>query len=267
MTRVVETRDRALLERLLRDPALGGPTWGGYALADLDDAVFPRTRWLLTDDERALLLVWLWGEGGATAMSFGALDAALLRAARLPARFDLHVPEDQGPAAATLVSGALPAYVRLGLLRDDLRPVAAPAGLRLARLGPGDLDAARALYDLYPGNVFDPARLRPGPYLGAWDGARLVAAAGTHVASERTRAAALGDVVTHPERRGRGVGAWLTASLCALLLERAEQVVLNVARTNVAARRAYERVGFGARPETRADYREGAGVSLSRPGS
>jgi ribosomal protein S18 acetylase RimI-like enzyme len=261
-----ETRDRALLERLLRDPALGGPTWAGYALADLDDAVFPRTRWLLRDDERALLLVFRWGEGGATAMTFGAFDADLLRAARLPARFDLHAREDHAPEVSALVSGDLPEYVRLGLLRDDLRPVATPAALRLTRLGPGDVGHARALYEHYPGNVFDPARVTAGPYLGAWAGGRLVAIAGTHVASARTRAAALGDVVTHPELRGQGVGAWVTASLCALLFERADHVVLNVQRTNVAALRAYERVGFGARPELRAPYREGAGVSLSRPG-
>jgi ribosomal protein S18 acetylase RimI-like enzyme len=46
-------------------------------------------------------------------------------------------------------------------------------------------------------------------------------------------------------------------------LERADLVVLNVERTNETAVRAYERVGFGARPELRIAYREGQGVRFA----
>ncbi|MBX3472089.1 MAG: GNAT family N-acetyltransferase [Planctomycetes bacterium] len=254
-----ETRDRDLLERLLRDPALGGPVWAGYALGDLDDAWFPRTRWLVADDEAALVLVFRWGEDGATALTFGDGPACadLLGAADLPARFDLHVREVDAAAVAPRVQGALTPCLRLGLTRDALRP-APEVGLAARPLAPGDGPAARALYAHYPANVFDPARLGDGAYLGAWDGERLVGVAGTHVASTRTRAAAIGDVVVHPDLRGRGVGAWLTAAHCARLLARVDLVVLNVARGNAAARRAYERVGFGAA----VPYLEGAGVSL-----
>ncbi|MCO5164921.1 MAG: GNAT family N-acetyltransferase [Planctomycetes bacterium] len=251
------TRDRDLLERLLRDPALGGPVWAGYALGDLDDAWFPRTRWLVSDDEASLLLVFAWGEGAATAMTFGPGCADLLLAAGLPARFDLHAREVDAAGVAPLVEGRLTPSVRLGLARGALRDVA-DAGLALRALAPGDADAARALYAHYPANVFDPARLAGGTYLGAWDGARLVGAAGTHVASDRTRAAAIGDVVVHPDRRGEGVGTWLTAALCRRLLARVDLVVLNVARSNAAALRAYEQVGFG----DGVPFLEGSAVTL-----
>ncbi len=258
MTDAVETRDRARLERLLRDPRLGGETWAGYALGDLDDAMFPRTRWLLSPDERALVLVFAWGEGGATVMSFGATDAALLRAADLPPRFDLHVREGDAGDLVDQVEGPLPPFLRMGATRASLRLPGAPVGLVARALTPDDVPAACEVYATYPGNVFDPARVTPGPYLGAWEGERLVAVAGTHVVSERTRVAAVGDVVVAPARRGQGIGGWLTAELTARLVERVDRVVLNVARTNAAGVRAYARVGFGEA----VPYLEGAGVRL-----
>ncbi len=247
MSDPVETRDRERLERLLRSPALGGPTWAGYALGDLDDAMFPRTRWLLAPDERALLLVFRWGEAGATAMTFGQAEAlpALVRAADLPPRFDLHVREADAAPLLREVEGPLPPYQRMGLARGDLRPPPDP-GLSARPLVPDDVPAALEVYASYPGNVFDPARVRAGPYLGAWADGRLVGVAGTHVVSRRTRTAAVGDIVVAPERRRQGVGAWLTAALCARLLAQVDRVVLNVARGNAAAIRAYERVGFRA---------------------
>lgn len=260
---ITETRDRARLERLLRDPGMGGPTWAGYALGDLDDAMFARTRWLLTEDERALLLVFAWGEGGATLMTFGAPERLpdLVRAATPPPRFDLHVREADAAPLLAAVEGPLPPYQRMGLVRDSLRAPAAPAGLDARRLTLDDVPAAREVYASYPGNVFDPARVTTGTYLGAWDGGRLVGVAGTHVVSTRTRAAAVGDVVVRPDRRGQGVGGWLTARLCAGLLADVDRVVLNVARSNVAAIRAYERVGF----DDAVPYLEGAGVRLRAP--
>jgi GNAT superfamily N-acetyltransferase len=237
--------------------------WAGYALADLDDAMFDRTRWLVDEETGALLLVFLWGDppgAGATAMAFGPGDPLpdLLRAASLPAQFDLHVPLAAAGALEGLVRGPLPVYVRLGVRRGGLAPAPAVEGLALRPLTPDDVPAARAVYATYPGNVFDPARVVPGPYLGAWAGEALMAVAGTHVRSARLRAAALGDVVVLPAWRRRGVGAWLTGALAARLLEEADLVVLNVERENAAARRAYARVGFGEGVE----YVEGAGVSL-----
>jgi hypothetical protein len=87
---VIETRDRDLLERVLRREEV----WAAYALGDLDDAHFARTRWFLADPRGSgTVLVYSVG-GHTTAMTFGEARsvAAMFSAVPLPERFDLHMP-------------------------------------------------------------------------------------------------------------------------------------------------------------------------------
>ena len=73
----------------------------------------------------------------------------------------------------------------------------------------------------------------------------IAAFAGTHVLSERYRTAALGNIVTRPELRGRGLAGRLVLDLCDRLRRKGiERIGLNVAEANLSARRCYERIGF-----------------------
>jgi predicted GNAT family acetyltransferase len=56
--------------------------------------------------------------------------------------------------------------------------------------------------------------------------------------------AAIGNVFTHPDHRGRGLASVLTATVAERLLERVPVVGLNVGRDNLAARTVYRRLGF-----------------------
>lgn len=60
--------------------------------------------------------------------------------------------------------------------------------------------------------------IETGHYLGAFEGEEVVAIAGVHVYSERHRVAALGNVATHPRRRGQGLATAVTAALFRQLL-------------------------------------------------
>jgi len=236
-----ETRDRVLLERLLRRE----PEWAAYGLGDLDEPIFGRTRWFVGDDDAALAL--LFQDATATCLiTYG--DAAgvgpLVRALPLPEAFAVHTPAAHAAALEPLLTGDLVPYLRMALRRPDLRAVPGPPGAAVVRLGPADVPAARALYAHYPDNWFDPARVEAGCYFGVREGGALAAVGGTHVASAAYRVAALGDIVTDPARRGRGLGALLTHALAAELLGRVELVVLNVKTSNAPARRAYGKVGF-----------------------
>jgi predicted GNAT family acetyltransferase len=73
----------------------------------------------------------------------------------------------------------------------------------------------------------------------------LPTAAGTHLVAEAEGVAAVGNVYTRRDRRGRGLAGRLVGAVAAELLRRGVRTVaLNVARDNAPAIRVYERVGF-----------------------
>jgi ribosomal protein S18 acetylase RimI-like enzyme len=241
----LETRDRKLLERLLRRE----PVWGGYGLGDLGDPVlFARTRWFLSDpDGAAVALLYAAGDH-VSLLTYGDPErvAGLVPELPLPERFHAHLPDAHYAALAGRLAGEVAPYVRLGLTPDALRPAPAPPGAEVATLSAADLPAVEALYAHYPENWFEPWRLEHGGYLGVRLDGRLAAVGGTHVAAPATRTAALGDIVTDPVARGRGLATLLTHALCAHHTANGiDLVVLNVKADNAAARRAYEKVGFG----------------------
>ncbi|HEX4607636.1 MAG TPA: GNAT family N-acetyltransferase, partial [Urbifossiella sp.] len=105
----------------------------------------------------------------------------------------------------------------------------------------------------YPGNWFAPRMLETGCYYGVRRGGELVSVAGVHVYSPRYGAAALGNITTRPDHRGRGLGAAVTARVCRELLRAGVACVgLNVKADNAAAVRCYQALGF----EPVADYAE-----------
>jgi predicted GNAT family acetyltransferase len=96
----------------------------------------------------------------------------------------------------------------------------------------------------YPGNWFDKRMLATGKYHGAFLGSRLAAIAGVHVYSKKYGVAALGNITTDRELRGKGLGASITAAVCEDLLKDVAFIGLNVRADNTAAIRCYEKIGF-----------------------
>jgi ribosomal protein S18 acetylase RimI-like enzyme len=137
------------------------------------------------------------------------------------------------------------------------RMVLDPASFRTAPtlgampLGPADVGALEELYRDGDAagetpHFFAPSMVAQGVFVGIREGAGLVAAAGTHLVIPAEGVAAIGNVYTRRDRRGRGLGAAVTSAVAAeLLRRRLPTVVLNVAHTNTAAVRLYLRLGFG----------------------
>ncbi|WP_253866436.1 GNAT family N-acetyltransferase [Micromonospora sp. WMMD754] len=237
--------DRAVLAGLLgRDPVLHA-----YQLGDLDDFFWPYTSWFRRGDEVVLLY---HGVELPTLLAFAApervaaLSGLLVEAAPvLPARLWAHLsPGLEATVSRWYAVSDAAAHLRMAWT-DPPRAAAVPAvGEPLGRV---DLAELRELYAVaYPGNWFDPRMLDTGQYVGVRERGRLVAVAGVHVWSPRWRVAALGNVTTHPDVRGRGLGAGVVAALCARLLASVDHVTLNVRADNAAAVRLYERLGFTA---------------------
>ncbi|MEV0005218.1 GNAT family N-acetyltransferase [Micromonospora sp. NPDC050980] len=235
--------DRAVLAALLgRDPVLHA-----YQLGDLDDFFWPFTSWFRAGDEVVLLY---HGVELPTLLAFAAparvaaLSGLLARAAPvLPARMWAHLSPglEETVARWYVVSESAP-HDRMALTDPGRLAAVAPRG---EPLGAADLAQVRELYAVaYPGNWFDPRMLETGQYVGVWERGRLVAVAGVHVFSPRWRVAAVGNVTTHPQARGRGLAAGAVAALCGRLRASVDHVTLNVRADNAAAVRLYARLGF-----------------------
>src|SRR5258708_20552871 len=80
----------------------------------------------------------------------------------------------------------------------------------------------------YPGNWFDARMLETGCYYGIRHEQRLVSVAGIHVYSAEYRVAALGNITTHPDFRGRGLAKQVTAQLCGALQGHVHHIRINV---------------------------------------
>ncbi|MEV4712007.1 GNAT family N-acetyltransferase [Micromonospora sp. NPDC049374] len=235
--------DRAVLAGLLsRDPVLHA-----YQLGDLDDFFWPYTSWYRRGDSVVLLY---HGATPPTLLAFagpaevGAMAALLGELAPvLPARLQAHLSPGLESAldVAFRVTATGP-HLKMALTDRTRLAAVAPAGEVLGR---ADLPRLHELYAAaYPGNWFDPRMVDTGRYVGVREGDRLVAVAGVHVVSPAHRVAAVGNVTTRPGWRGRGLGAAVMARLCGLLATEVDHVTLNVAATNSAAVRLYERLGF-----------------------
>lgn len=121
---------------------------------------------------------------------------------------------------------------------------------RLHRLTPDDADAVNQLYSqaAEPGEAivaFLPSQIAHGVFFGIEKYGKLVAAAGTHVASQQENIAAIGNVFTHPKHRGKGYGSAVTAAVAQGLIDSGiNRITLNVKQGNSAAVRIYQKLGF-----------------------
>jgi ribosomal protein S18 acetylase RimI-like enzyme len=131
-----------------------------------------------------------------------------------------------------------------------------PAALALAP-GPAvrpvvDIDELDSLLD----EAYPDTELRPGDpivtqWYGLYDGGRLVACAADRTFAspepDAVPTGVIGAVAVHPDRRGCGLGAAVTAGVASVLLARHDQVGLGVTQGNDVAARLYHRIGFTAR--------------------
>jgi ribosomal protein S18 acetylase RimI-like enzyme len=82
-----------------------------------------------------------------------------------------------------------------------------------------------------------------GIFHGIYEGAALVAAAGTHLVAREEDAAAVGNIYTRHDRRGRGLARVVTSAVLGELAG-IETIGLNVRADNDAALHLYESLGF-----------------------
>lgn len=115
----------------------------------------------------------------------------------------------------------------------------------IVSLSSKDINEIFNLYkESYPENSFDPRMIETGMYFGYRFKNKLICISGIHVYSERYRVAALGNITTHPEYRGKGYGQKVTAHLCKELFKKVSTIGLNVGQDNIPAIKCYTNIGF-----------------------
>lgn len=185
----------------------------------------------------------------------------------LPQRAHVHMsPDHLAVLDQHFTLDRLRPMVRMGLRAVEVSATGKPAGLAfppapvpgygpVERLGHRHTGDIMALSQHYPDSFFEPHQLSSGHYYGIFAppspqagpdaGPVLVAVAGVHIVSKSDRLAALGNIVTHPDHRGKGLSTVATMHLCReLAAEGIELLALNVERRNASALRVYEKLGF-----------------------
>jgi RimJ/RimL family protein N-acetyltransferase len=133
-----------------------------------------------------------------------------------------------------------PQMVRMVGNRSAFRPIYGP----VIRLQPADIADLNRLYGLGFAGWLPSDSIANGVSYGVRSGGRLVAAAGTHVISREARMAAVGNVMTHVDFRGRGYAKATTSAVTQELLRTCDDVVLNVRSDNPPALAAYRAIGY-----------------------
>ena len=223
--------------------------WTAYALADLEPGYFEKTAWFCDAGGLGLTLLY---RGFSRPLIF------CIENPDHPESILDEIESIVGGSDRYLVSGPenLPAIRRRYHVLDE-RPMnrmtldarhfrPAPGG-SVARLGPDHLGQLNALYDEGPPEFFSDSMLTEGIYFGLFEGAGLVAVAGTHIVSHTYSIGALGNIYTRADRRSRGYCTQVTSVLSDYLLKAGiTTLVLNVRENNDAAIRVYGRLGYRA---------------------
>ena len=241
--------DKNQLERWLRL----APELNLYHLGDLDAFFWPDTRWYArVDGEEITALALLYsGENPPVLLAIDNRNdgevAALLGELipDLPGQLYAHLsPGLIDPFRSRYAVHHHGAHYKMSLVDPSMLERWDTSAV--IPLGVDDLPRLERLYSAaYPGSWFNPRMLETGQYVGIEAaGGRLAAVAGVHVYSQQYRVAALGNITTLPDHRGKGLGTLVTAGCCKRLLAEVDLIGLNVRCDNEVAIRIYRKVGF-----------------------
>ena len=233
--------DRAALHAFLAQDRL----YAAYAICDLEEREFGRTRWGAAYEGEELVAVGLEYTGPTPQPLFvmGRADGigAVLRDVIRPRAAYIAAQTSMLPVVASYYRvDPGPQMVRMWVDRARFRPY--PATVQ--RLLPVEIGDLNKLYQLGFASWLPSSAIVDGVYYGMRVNGRLVAAAGTHVISPSARLAVVGNVLTHVDYRGRGFATAVTGAVTAELLRSCDQVVLNVRADNPPAINAYRRLGY-----------------------
>ena len=240
----------------IRQILLRDPRWCVYALGDLTPRMFAKCQWFASAFAKATdgtlpdltLVLHDYGTSILFAMGTGSIRDALEHV-RWPVHLQVRQDALEEVARYASVSDVKTMW-RMAIDGSDVKSRAAEgtASSDLRRLTAGDLPALKTLYadgesaGESPDFFYD-SMVSDGVFYGLFEGGELVAAAGTHLVSRDEGAAAIGNVYTRKEKRGRGYSKVATSAVLQALKD-LPTIGLNVRADNISAIRVYQSLGF-----------------------
>jgi ribosomal protein S18 acetylase RimI-like enzyme len=220
--------------------------YAAYAIGDMEPGFYEQCRWLgaeIAGELRSLALLFEGLDPPALFLMGEPLGLTMILGAALRPELVWFTCREAHLAALQThyQTGDLEHMLRMTLLPADFRSVSV---IDVERLGPGYAGELSRMYASAQGNAFSPYQLARGVFYGVKQRGQLVSAAGTHIVARTMGLAAVGNVFTYPEHRGRGYATRCTSAVCLDLLEMGLDVVLNVAHDNADAVHIYEKLGF-----------------------
>lgn len=247
--KITETRDKTEIE----DAVSSDRVKALYQLGDLDDYYFDKCRWFFVrEDSETRALILIYQSGTVTLIPLGSPEAVSQfldeKHDLLPDRFySAWWPEHVDTMSSLFDIPQAERMFRMALSKGDFHPVRTSVESRVLTMS--DIEQVKRLLESYPGNFFEKYQLETGFYRGISEDDQLIAMAGVHTINRDQGVAALGNVVTDRAHRGRGLGTAVTSHLVEQLFGKLDLVGLNVSQNNIAAVKAYRRLGFDARYE------------------
>jgi RimJ/RimL family protein N-acetyltransferase len=243
--------------------------YAAYAIGDLEPELYAQCTWSGAEQAgqvRALGLVFRGFEPPAFFL-MGEPEGleAVLKQRLLPARAYLTCRAGHLPYVAKYYSWIQGPVAMWRMVLNRKRP---PFSMGTCiRMTPRHAGQIQYLVDQAGISGFAAAQIDRGVFFGIFKDERLVSMAGTHLISPRYGIAAVGNVVTHPEARGQGLGTVVVGAVLSELTRTGiRDIVLNARQENAPALHLYEKLGFeryGAFFEGPASIRE-AGSAQER---
>ena len=242
--RIRRLRNRQQIDSLLSEDR----AYAAYALGHLEAPLFERADFYLSE-----------GEAGSAVVLHATAMGPTLFLAGDPMAVDAVLSLHEGPRYIYL-STASPEHLdvlrrryrvadaltmrRWSVTRAGFAPM--EDGPPVRRLHGRDAGIINALYatDGAPSR-YSPDQIDRSIYYGIYEDRRLVSIAGTHLVSPEAAVGIVGNVLTHPNYRGRGYAERVTSRVTEALFEAGCSVVaLTADPANTPAVQAYERLGY-----------------------
>ncbi|MFX0029038.1 MAG: GNAT family N-acetyltransferase [Candidatus Hermodarchaeota archaeon] len=244
---ISQIRDKVLLYNRFRQDIF----LYAYHIGDLDDFYFSDCKWFGLKEGGHLIEVILLYTGlkVPTLLIFGSTERMpdLIKEIldKLPNRFYCHYQNDfhkffESEYQMTFLG----TYLKMKFQGDFAKLPTIDINETFL-LNEEDTSDLLSLYQTaYPESYFIPYMLKTRKYFGIRAEKEIVSVAGVHVFSPLYNIAALGNITTHPNFRGRGLAKKCIVRLLKSFNGLIDQVGLNVKDENLIALRLYEKLGF-----------------------
>ncbi|MGD0565914.1 MAG: GNAT family N-acetyltransferase [Candidatus Goldiibacteriota bacterium] len=247
---IQETRDKVKLKDfLMKDPYLHI-----YELGDLQEKLFPAARWFVLEDNGEILSSAMMYTAKNINIFYLVEDTRPEAAAELLKAIMEKLPDEMYCLVSANLVDVIKerygfektvSYDKMKLTGDIFlsRNIKYPEFTY--RINVNDSETVgEFLREINPGAFYNKGMLATGKYFCIRKNASLLAMAGVHLYSKEFSVAAIGNVVTAENERGKGYSTSVMASLCADLWKDVKIIGLNVRGDNTPAIKVYTKLGF-----------------------